>query len=133
MICGRGSSNVSGKRVFGNAPDRSLYGDATLLSRIETPSKCFGPVGTTEASSPDSVRDSSHWRKEAMNRKLLIPILVVARPHRARGVSLECCSATVLSTASGTVEARNIRVGSKIGGALIRSWSRGDPVEAGRF
>jgi multidrug resistance efflux pump len=71
--------------------------------------------------------------KEAMNRKLLIPILVVAAL-----IGLAVYSSGMLHRdgslhGSGTVEARNIRVGSKIGGRIDKVLVReGDPVEAGQ-
>jgi multidrug resistance efflux pump len=71
--------------------------------------------------------------KEAMNRKLLIPVLVVAAL-----IGLAVYSSGMLHRdgslhGSGTVEARNIRVGSKIGGRIDKVLVReGDPVEAGQ-
>jgi len=71
--------------------------------------------------------------KEAMNRKLLIPVLVVAVL-----IGLAVYSSGMLHRdgslhGSGTVEARNIRVGSKIGGRIDKVLVReGDPVEAGQ-
>jgi multidrug resistance efflux pump len=71
--------------------------------------------------------------KEAMNRKLLIPILVLAAL-----IGLAVYSSGMLHRhgslhGSGTVEARNIRVGSKIGGRIDKVLVReGDPVEAGQ-
>src|SRR5258707_11065305 len=68
-----------------------------------------------------------------MNRKLLIPILVVAAL-----IGLAVYSSGMLHRdgslhGSGTVEARNIRVGSKIGGRIDKVLVReGDPVEAGQ-
>jgi len=71
--------------------------------------------------------------KEAMNRKFLIPVLVVAAL-----IGLAVYSSGMLHRdgslhGSGTVEARNIRVGSKIGGRIDKVLVReGDPVEAGQ-
>jgi len=68
-----------------------------------------------------------------MNRKLLIPVLVVAAL-----IGLAVYSSGMLHRdgslhGSGTVEARNIRVGSKIGGRIDKVLVReGDPVEAGQ-
>jgi HlyD family secretion protein len=68
-----------------------------------------------------------------MNRKLLIPILVAAAL-----IGLAVYSSGMLHRdgslhGSGTVEARNIRVGSKIGGRIDKVLVReGDPVEAGQ-
>src|SRR5258708_30832105 len=68
-----------------------------------------------------------------MNRKLLIPMLVVAAL-----IGLAVYSSGMLHRdgslhGSGTVEARNIRVGSKIGGRIDKVLVReGDPVEAGQ-
>jgi len=72
--------------------------------------------------------------KEAMNRKLLIPILVVAALIRLAVYSSGMLHRDASLHGSGTVEARNIRVGSKIGGRIDKVLVReGDPVEAGRF
>jgi multidrug resistance efflux pump len=71
--------------------------------------------------------------KEAMNRKLLIPVFIVAAL-----IGLAVYSSGMLHRdgslhGSGTVEARNIRVGSKIGGRIDKVLVReGDPVEAGQ-
>ena len=68
-----------------------------------------------------------------MNRKFLIPVLVVAAL-----IGLAVYSSGMLHRdgslhGSGTVEARNIRVGSKIGGRIDKVLVReGDPVEAGQ-
>ena len=68
-----------------------------------------------------------------MNRKILIPILVVVAL-----IGLGVYSSGILHRddslhGSGTVEARNIRVGSKIGGRIDKVLVReGDPVEAGQ-
>jgi membrane fusion protein YbhG len=68
-----------------------------------------------------------------MNRKLLIPVLIVTAL-----IGLAVYSSGLLHRdpslhGSGTVEARNIRVGSKIGGRIDKVLVReGDPVEAGQ-
>jgi HlyD family secretion protein len=70
---------------------------------------------------------------ETMNRKILIPVLVVAAL-----IGLAVYSSGMLDHdsslhGSGTVEARNIRVGSKIGGRIDKILVReGDPVETGQ-
>ena len=69
-----------------------------------------------------------------MKRKLLIPILIVAAL-----VSLGIYTSGMLHrnsalNGSGTVEARNIRVGSKVGGRIDQILVReGDSVEAGQI
>jgi multidrug resistance efflux pump len=68
-----------------------------------------------------------------MKRKLLIPIIVVAAL-----IALAVYSSGVLTRdnslhGSGTVEARNIRIGSKVGGRIDQVLVReGDSVEAGQ-
>jgi HlyD family secretion protein len=72
-------------------------------------------------------------QKEAMKPKFLIPVLVVAAL-----IGLALYSSGMLRRdsslhGSGTVEARNIRVGSKISGRIDKILVReGDPVEAGQ-
>ena len=69
-----------------------------------------------------------------MTRRLLIPVLVVAAL-----IGLAVYSSGMLHRdgslrGSGTVEARNIRVGSKIGGRIDKVFVReGDPIEAGEI
>src|SRR5713101_5491270 len=68
-----------------------------------------------------------------MNRKLLIPILVVAALIGLAVYSSGMLHRDASLHGSGTVEARNIRVGSKIGGRIDKVLVReGDPVEAGQ-
>src|SRR5713226_4015342 len=66
-----------------------------------------------------------------MNRKRLVVIAIVV----ALGIAayVWASSRPKLLVASGTVEARDIRVGSKVGGRIDRVLVReGDPVEAGQ-
>ncbi len=68
-----------------------------------------------------------------MNRKLLIPVLVVAALIGLAVYSSGMLHRDASLHGSGTVEARNIRVGSKIGGRIDKVLVReGDPVEAGQ-
>src|ERR1700676_2377439 len=68
-----------------------------------------------------------------MNRKLLIPVLVVAALIGLAVYSTGMLHRDSSLHGSGTVEARNIRVGSKIGGRIDKVLVReGDPVEAGQ-
>jgi multidrug resistance efflux pump len=69
-----------------------------------------------------------------MNRKLLIPVLVVAALIGLAVYSSGMLHRDASLRGSGTVEARNIRVGSKIGGRIDKVLVReGDPVEAGQI
>jgi multidrug resistance efflux pump len=68
-----------------------------------------------------------------MKRKLLIPVLVVAALIGLAVYSSGMLYRDASLRGSGTVEARNIRVGSKIGGRIDKVLVReGDPVEAGQ-
>src|SRR5712664_601810 len=68
-----------------------------------------------------------------MNRKILIPVLVVAALIGLAVYSSGMLHRDASLHGSGTVEARNIRVGSKIGGRIDKVLVReGDPVEAGQ-
>jgi len=68
-----------------------------------------------------------------MNRKFLIPILVVAALVALAVYTSGMLHRDASLHGSGTVEARNIRVGSKIGGRIDKVLVReGDPVEAGQ-
>src|SRR5882762_9217894 len=68
-----------------------------------------------------------------MNRKFLIPVLVVAALIGLAVYSSGMLHRDASLHGSGTVEARNIRVGSKIGGRIDKVLVReGDPVEAGQ-
>jgi HlyD family secretion protein len=70
---------------------------------------------------------------EIMNRKILIPALVVAALIGLAVYSSGMLHRDTSLHGSGTVEARNIRVGSKIGGRIDKVLVReGDPVEAGQ-
>src|SRR5579859_4695603 len=70
---------------------------------------------------------------EIMNHKFLIPILVVAALVGLAVYSSGMLHRDASLHGSGTVEARNIRVGSKIGGRIDKVLVReGDPVEAGQ-
>src|SRR6266446_5594246 len=69
-----------------------------------------------------------------MNRKLLIPILVVAALIGLAVYSSGWFHRDTSLEGSGTVEARNIRVGSKIGGRIDKVLVReGDPVQPGQI
>jgi len=68
-----------------------------------------------------------------MNRKLLIPVIVVAALVGLAVYTSGMLHRDTSLRGSGTVEARNIRVGSKIGGRIDKVLVReGDPVEAGQ-
>ena len=69
-----------------------------------------------------------------MNRKLLIPILlVIAAIISAAAYSMGWFHRDTSLQGSGTVEARNIRVGSKVGGRIDKILVReGDSVEPGQ-
>jgi HlyD family secretion protein len=70
---------------------------------------------------------------EIMNRKILIPVLIVAALIGLAVYSSGMLHRDASLRGSGTVEARNIRVGSKIGGRIDKVLVReGDPVEAGQ-
>jgi HlyD family secretion protein len=69
-----------------------------------------------------------------MKRKFLIPVLVVAALIGLAVYSSGMLHRDASLRGSGTVEARNIRVGSKIGGRIDKVLVReGDPVEAGQI
>src|SRR5271166_2747771 len=82
-----------------------------------------------------AVREALARKKEMeMKRKLPIVLLVVACFVAAAGYSAGWFRHDSLLESSGTVEARNIRVGSKIGGRIDKVLVReGDPVEAGQI
>ena len=68
-----------------------------------------------------------------MNRKILIPVFLVAALIGLAVYSSGMLHRDASLHGSGTVEARNIRVGSKIGGRIDKVLVReGDPVEAGQ-
>lgn len=68
-----------------------------------------------------------------MNRKILIPVLVVAALIGLAVYSSGMLHRDASLRGSGTVEARNIRVGSKIGGRIDKVLVReGDSVEPGQ-
>jgi HlyD family secretion protein len=68
-----------------------------------------------------------------MKRKILIPVLVVAAIVGLAVYTSGMLHRDTSLRGSGTVEARNIRVGSKIGGRIDKVLVReGDPVEAGQ-
>src|SRR5258706_14226395 len=68
-----------------------------------------------------------------MNRKLLIPVLVVAALIGLAVYSSGMLHRDASLHGSGTVEARNIRVGSKIGGRIDKVLVReGDSVQPGQ-
>src|SRR5271166_1106850 len=78
-----------------------------------------------------AVREALARKKEMeMKRKLPIVLLVVACFVAAAGYSAGWFRHDSLLESSGTVEARNIRVGSKIGGRIDKVLVReGDSVE----
>src|ERR1700751_4764556 len=68
-----------------------------------------------------------------MNRKILIPVFLVAALIGLAVYSSGMLHRDASLRGSVTVEARNIRVGSKIGGPIDKVLVReGDPVEAGQ-
>src|SRR5580700_2066689 len=70
---------------------------------------------------------------ETMNRKILIPALVVAVLIGLAVYSSGMLHRDASLHGSGTVEARNIRVGSKIGGRIDKVLVReGDSVQPGQ-
>src|SRR5271166_3058841 len=98
--------------------------------------KCSGP-GSRRAARPHRLkrRTNSRWRlqKEVMKRKFLIPIFVVAALIGLAVYSSGMLHRDASLHGSGTVEARNIRVGSKIGGRIDKVLVReGDSVEPGQ-
>jgi HlyD family secretion protein len=69
-----------------------------------------------------------------MKRKILIPLLVLAGLAALGVYSMGWLHRDTSLEGSGTVEARNIRVGSKIGGRIDKVLVReGDTVEAGQL
>jgi multidrug resistance efflux pump len=69
-----------------------------------------------------------------MNRKRLIPILVIAAAAAGTAIYAGWFHQEDALQGSGTVEARNIRVGSKVGGRIDRILVReGDSVAAGQL
>jgi len=70
-----------------------------------------------------------------MNRKRLLPILAIAAALvAAAAYSMGWFRGDAALQGSGTVEARNIRVGSKVGGRIDKVLVReGDPVDAGQI
>jgi HlyD family secretion protein len=70
---------------------------------------------------------------DGMNRKRLILILVVATVFAVAAYSMGWFHRETYLQGSGTVEARNIRVGSKVGGRIDKVLVReGDSVEPGQ-
>jgi HlyD family secretion protein len=68
-----------------------------------------------------------------MNRKLILIVVVVAALAGVAAYSAGWFHHQTQLQGSGTVEARNIRVGSKVGGRIEKVLVReGDPVEAGQ-
>src|SRR2546423_12958219 len=68
-----------------------------------------------------------------MNRKRILSFLVAAAVLTATGLFAGWFRRDMALEGSGTVEARNIRVGSKIGGRIDKLLVReGDTVEAGQ-
>src|ERR1700676_4491536 len=72
-------------------------------------------------------------RKGEMNgTKIIVILLIFAAVFAVTGYSMGWFHRDTSLQGSGTVEARNIRVGSKIGGALQKVLVReGDTVQAG--
>src|ERR1700756_1691866 len=69
-----------------------------------------------------------------MNRKILIPVFLVAALIGLAVYSSGMLHRDASLEGAGTVEARNIRVGSKIGGRIDKVLVReGDTVEAGQL
>jgi len=69
-----------------------------------------------------------------MERKLLIPLILIAALAAVGVYSMGWYHRDTALEGSGTVEARNIRVGSKIGGRIDKVLVReGDTVEAGQL
>src|SRR3990167_3574040 len=65
-----------------------------------------------------------------MNRKVLIPVIVVAAVAAAGAGASSFFKRDTALTASGTLEARNISVGSKVGGRVTKVLvAEGDRVE----
>ena len=68
-----------------------------------------------------------------MKRKLLIPVVLIAALAAMGAYSMNWFRRDTALEGSGTVEARNIRVGSKVGGRIDKVLVReGDTVEAGQ-
>jgi len=114
-------AHVFRQTIFGTLLIWSLYGDATLHSRIETALTCSGrawrlaPIRRLCRQPRYSPVETSF-----MNRKLILISLVAAVALAATG-SMPDVSARQRLQGSGTVESRNIRVGSKIGGRIVKS------------
>jgi HlyD family secretion protein len=69
-----------------------------------------------------------------MKRKLLIPLVPITTLAVVGAYSMSWFRRDTALQGSGTVEARNIRVGSKIGGRIVTVFVReGDTVEAGQL
>src|SRR5499425_3777103 len=69
-----------------------------------------------------------------MKRQLLIPVVLIAALAAMGAYSMSWFRRDTALEGSGTVEARNIRVGSKVGGRIDKVLVReGDHVQAGQL
>jgi len=127
-------AQVFRQTIFGTLLMWSLYGDATLHSRIEA---AFNVLWTGLA--PGEIRRrrcrflSSRVETSSVNRKRLLIVLSAAAIVTATALYAGWFHRDTALQSSGTVEARNIRVGSKIGGRIDKVLVReGDAVQAGQ-
>src|SRR5258707_64246 len=98
------------------------------------PSTCYGPAWHLAAIRRLCRRSrSSPVETSFMNRKLILILLAAAVALAATGLYAGWFRRDTALQGSGTVEARNIRVGSKIGGRIDRVLVReGDSVQLGQ-